>query len=208
MAEHGRLGPIEWAAVSRPLPGEKACGDRPLAIDISPSAALFGVLDGLGHGAEAARAAQRGVDVLRQDPDKPLGVLVQLCHRALADTRGVAMTLARIEFEAHLLSWTGIGNVTADLAAKSPGGVAIRSSVPLAGGIVGYQIPETVHTQTVSMRPGDLLVMTSDGIAGDFLTGIDFAAKAPVIADQILHDHAKGSDDALVLTARHRGTSG
>jgi hypothetical protein len=29
-----------------------------------------------------------------------------------------------------------------------------------------------------------------------------------VIADQILHDHAKDNDDALVLTARHRGTSG
>ena len=102
MAEHGWLGPIEWAATSRPRPGEKACGDRLLAIDVSPGAALFGVLDGLGHGAEAARAAQRGVDVLRQDPDKPLGVLIQLCHRALADTRGVAMTLVRIEFEADL----------------------------------------------------------------------------------------------------------
>ena len=50
MAEHGWLGPIEWAATSRPRPGEKACGDRPLAIDVSPGAALFGVLDGLGHG--------------------------------------------------------------------------------------------------------------------------------------------------------------
>ena len=34
------------------------------------------------------------------------------------------MTLARIDFETDTLSWIGIGNVTADLVAKSPGGVA------------------------------------------------------------------------------------
>jgi hypothetical protein len=28
------------------------------------------------------------------------------------------------------------------------------------------------------------------------------------IADQILHRHIKGNDDALVLAARHRGASG
>ncbi|HME76823.1 MAG TPA: SpoIIE family protein phosphatase [Mycobacterium sp.] len=208
MAEHGWLGPIEWAAAARPLSSEEACGDYPVAVDVGPSAALFGVLDGLGHGGEAARAAQRAAEVLRDAPDKPLGVLVQLCHRALADTRGVAMTLARIEFEADLLSWTGIGNVTADLVVKSPGGVGIRSSARLAGGIVGYRIPDTVHTQTVSMRPGDLLVMTTDGIGGDFLADIDFSASAVAIADQTLRRYRKDNDDALVLAARHRGASG
>ncbi len=29
-----------------------------------------------------------------------------------------------------------------------------------------------------------------------------------MIADQILHKHAKDNDDALVFAARHRGTSG
>ena len=208
MAEHGWLGPIEWAASARPLSSEEPCGDHPVAVDVSPSAALFGVLDGLGHGAEAARAAQRGVEVLCGAPDKPLAVLVQLCHRALAETRGVAMTLARVDLEADLLSWTGIGNVAANLVVKSPSGVLIRSSARLVGGIVGYRIPETVHTQTVSMRPGDLLVMTSDGIGGDFLDGIDFSAPALAIAEQILSSHAKDTDDALVLAARHRGWSG
>jgi phosphoserine phosphatase RsbX len=208
MAEHGRLGPIEWAARSRPLSSETACGDQSVAIDLGGYAALFGVLDGLGHGNEAAQAATRGVEVLREDPNRPLGVLVQLCHRALTDTRGVVMTLARIDFKAGLLSWNGIGNVAGDLVTKSPSGVEIRSSALLAGGIVGYRIPETVHTQTVSIHPGDLLVVASDGIAENHLDGIDFAAPALTIAEQILHSHAKDSDDALVLTARHRGVSG
>jgi negative regulator of sigma-B (phosphoserine phosphatase) len=208
MAEHGWLGPIEWAAKARPRPGENVCGDRMIAVDVEDTGALIGVLDGLGHGAEAAEAASRGVDVLRAARAEPLDVLVQRCHRALSGTRGVAMTLARIDFRTDTLSWAGIGNVAADLVAKHPAGVEVRSSARLAGGIVGYRIPEALTPQEVPIRPGDLLVITSDGIVEDHLDGIDFAASSLAIADQILRRHAKDSDDALVLAARHRGVSG
>src|SRR5271170_7471060 len=208
MAEHGWLGPIEWAAKSRPRPGENVCGDRLLAVDVNGTGALIGVLDGLGHGAEAAEAANRGVEVLRNARSEPLDVLVQRCHRALSGTRGAAMTLARIDFQTDTLSWVGVGNVAADLVAKHPAGVEVRSSVPLAGGIVGYRIPEVVVSQDFPIRPGDLLGIASDGIDENHLDGIDFAAPALTIAEQILHSHAKDNDDALVLTARHRGASG
>ena len=36
-----------------------------------------------------------------------LEVLIQLCHRVLGGTRGVAMTLARVDFAANTLTWTG-----------------------------------------------------------------------------------------------------
>ena len=52
------------------------------------------------------------------------------------------MTLARIDFETDTLSWIGIGNVTADLVAKRPTGSEVRSSALLAGGIVGYRMPQ------------------------------------------------------------------
>jgi phosphoserine phosphatase RsbX len=208
MAEHGWLGPIEWAAKSRPRPGENVCGDRLLAVDVNGTGALIGVLDGLGHGVEAAEAANCGVEVLRNARSEPLDVLVQRCHRALSGTRGAAMTLARIDFQADTLSWVGIGNVAADLVAKHPAGVEVRSSARLAGGIVGYRIPEVLTPQEVPIRPGDLLVIATDGIGEDHLDDIDFSAPALVIADQILHSHAKDNDDALVLAARHRGASG
>jgi serine phosphatase RsbU (regulator of sigma subunit) len=208
MAEHGWLGPIEWAAKARPRPGENVCGDRMIAVDVDGAGALIGVLDGLGHGAEAAEAATRGVDVLLAARAEPLDVLVKRCHRALTGTRGVAMTLARLDFRTDTLSWAGIGNVAADLVAKRPAGVEVRSSARLAGGIVGYRIPEALIPQEVPIRPGDLLVITSDGIVEDHLDDIDFAASSLAIADQILRRHAKDNDDALVLAARHRGVSG
>jgi phosphoserine phosphatase RsbX len=208
VAEHGRLGPIEWAATSRALPGQDVCGDRSVAVDVNGTSALIGVLDGLGHGAPAAEAACCGAQVLGDGRSEPLDVLVESCHRAMSDTRGAAMTLARIDFEKDRLSWTGIGNVAADLVAKHPAGIEVRSSVRLAGGIVGYQIPDVIAVQDFPMRPGDLLVITSDGIGENHLDDIDFAAPALTIAQQILHMHAKDNDDALVLTARHRGVSG
>lgn len=146
-----------------------------------------------------------GADVLKRAPEQRLEVLVQLCHRVLGGTRGAAMTLARIDFEDSKLSWTGIGNVTANLVAKTASGVQVRSSARLAAGIVGYRIPDITPAQTVPIRIGDLLVIASDGITDDHLDHIDFAASAAVIAEHILDKHAKESDDAMVLTARHRG---
>ena len=207
MRDNGRLGPIEWANAGRPLPGEQTSGDRKIAIGIDNDAALFGVIDGLGHGPAAATAAMRAVEALQRAGGERLEVLVQLCHRVLGGTRGVAMTLARVDFAARTLTWTGVGNVSANLVSKDVTGVHIRSSARLAAGIVGYRIPEIRPAQVVSLRIGDLIVLASDGIAEDHLDHIDFAARATVIADQILGKHAKETDDAMVLAARHRGAS-
>jgi serine phosphatase RsbU (regulator of sigma subunit) len=189
------------------LPGELVSGDQPIAIEIGQGAALFGVMDGLGHGPDAARAALRATDALRRAHTERVEVLVQLCHRVLGGTRGVAMTLARVDFAAGTLTWTGVGNVAANLVAKDVTGTLIRSSARLSAGIVGYRIPEIRPAQVVPMRAGDLLVIASDGITEDHLDHIDFAASATVIAKEIMGRHAKETDDAMVLAARHRGAS-
>jgi serine phosphatase RsbU (regulator of sigma subunit) len=178
-----------------------------MAIAIDDDAALFGVFDGLGHGPPAAVAAERAIDALRQAPGERVEVLVQLCHRVLSGTRGVAMTLARVDFTSNTLTWTGVGNVTANLVAKDVTGLHVRSSARLAAGIVGYRIPEIRPAQVVSLRAGDLIVIATDGIDDDHLDHIDFATPATAIAEVILTKHAKDSDDALVLAARHRGAT-
>lgn len=207
MHESGRFGPIEWARAGRPLPSEYTSGDRGIAVDIDGGAALFGVVDGLGHGPDAAVAALRAVEAVTRASSQRLEVLIQLCHRLLEGTRGVAMTLARVDFATNTLTWTGVGNVAADLVAKVPAGSHIRSSVRLTAGIVGYRIPEIRPAQVVTMRAGDLLLISTDGVAEGRLEHIDFAAPAAAIAEEILGKHAKDSDDAMVLAARHRGPS-
>lgn len=198
---------MEWARAGRPVPGEYTSGDRGIAVDIDGEAALFGVLDGLGHGPAAAAAALRALDALTHARTERLEVLIQLCHRVLAGTRGAAMTLARVDFADNTLSWTGVGNVSANLIAKDAAGVHIRSSARLAAGIVGYRIPEIRPAQVLPLRTGDLLVIATDGITEEHLDHIDFAASATDIAEETLTKYAKESDDAMVLAARHRGAS-
>ena len=55
------------------------------------------------------------------------------------------------------------------------------------------------------MRPEHLLVMASDGI-GDGHLEVDFAASTEAIANGILGEHTRVTDDARSLVARHGGS--
>jgi hypothetical protein len=207
MGEHGRLGPMEWATAARARSGEIVCGDRWVAVASGPDAALFGVIDGLGHGEPAAAAARCAEQVLTTAGDRPLEDLITLCHRELAATRGAAITLVRTDFASGTLHWTGVGNVSAHLLTRTAAGVDSRSTVRLLGGIVGDQLPDLTATDGVALRTGNILVMATDGIGENHTEEIEFAATAETLAERILRGHRRGTDDALVLVAKHRGVA-
>ncbi|MCM6772273.1 SpoIIE family protein phosphatase [Nocardia sp. CDC159] len=206
MHEDGHIGEIEWAVAGRALPGQRVSGDRSIVLDAGGGSALFAVLDGLGHGTAAAEAADRAAQVLSENRAEPLDVLMVLCHRAMADTRGAAVSLALFD-AADRLHWLGVGNVDSRVIAAGPVKPTIRASALLTRGIVGYLLPPNLQTQTVVVRPGDLLLMSTDGIVSDFVDGIDLAKPTSEITAAILAGHTKDTDDALVLAARHRGHS-
>ena len=66
-----RRGPVEWAVARRCRRGEATSGDLAV-VSVLPEGALVAGIDGLGHGAEAARAAQRAADVVRERPSPDL----------------------------------------------------------------------------------------------------------------------------------------
>src|SRR5437773_929428 len=75
------------------LPGETESGDLHLVKSVG-SGVLAAVVDGLGHGAEAASAARAAVAVLERHAGESPLPLLQRCHRALIGTRGVVLSLA------------------------------------------------------------------------------------------------------------------
>ena len=207
MHDGGRIGPLEWAVAGRPLAGEDVSGDAWVACDTGGGSALFAVIDGLGHGEAAALASQRAVAVITENAGEPVDVLMLLCHEALGDTRGAAISLSLIRFDDPVLQWASVGNVWSSVVAVAPGGVETRAAALLAGGIVGYRLPSIVVPPAVPIKTGDLLIMASDGITGDHVDAVDPTKSEELIAAEIVARHAKSNDDAVAMVARYRGTA-
>lgn len=205
MAECGANGRLEWAVATRPMPGEAVSGDQ-CVVEVTATETVLAVIDGLGHGPEAAAAAGAAVDVLRENAAEPVEALLVLCHTALARTRGAAITVASISAASGSMSWLGVGNVEAALFRRPPSGVSAADSSPqmalLVGGIVGHQLP-ALRSHDVELQAGDLLLMATDGIARSFTQDVRLGAAPARLADGILEDLARPTDDALILAARY-----
>lgn len=195
---------IEWGVAALTLPGETYSGDLYLVKGVS-GGALVAVVDGLGHGEEAATAARTAVATLEQHADDTVAALLERCHWALKGTRGVVMSVAHIDPHERALTWAGVGNVEALLihGAPAPRAAAGRTSLVTRGGIVGSELPP-VRAQRLPLATGDLLLLATDGVREGFVDGLPLDGPAQRLADQILARHQKGTDDALVLVARYR----
>jgi hypothetical protein len=198
---------LDWAIASRPMAGQDLSGDI-ATVQTSDHRAVIAVIDGLGHGPEAATAAQAAAQVVEKHRAEPLEALLLLAHEQLADTRGAAATVAIVDGVAGRLDWVGVGNVNATLLRADDTARPRSHGVFLCRGILGYLLPSLHISAPLPLAPGDMLVLATDGVRGD-VTG-PFRAEAPVgrLAETILADQATSDDDALVLVARYRGPAG
>jgi len=194
---------IAWGVAGRALPGQTISGDlhfvRPLSDGV-----LLALVDGLGHGEAATAAARTAVTALDRHAGERLSALVRHCHAALAGTRGVVMTVATLGPASGPLTWLAVGNVEGVLLRANPPPKTAPERALLRSGIVGYQLP-ALHSSTLSVSTGDLLIFATDGIRDGFANGLDHGDTPQHLADDILERQFKGTDDALVLVARYLG---
>lgn len=193
----------EYAVVARPLGGESQSGDASL-VQATDHGLLVAVVDGLGHGEEAAAAAEAAIEVFREHAGLPLATLFQRCHERLQATRGAAVVLAALDSASATLTWAGVGNVEALLVAALPAGGRARQWLTNRGGVVGYRLP-AVEPRVVPIRPGDLLILATDGIDERFGSEQIPSYTPDELAHAILERHGKATDDALVLVLRWLG---
>jgi negative regulator of sigma-B (phosphoserine phosphatase) len=204
MAEEALADPqaafVEWASAARAFGDELVSGDQHVVAD-RPGGTLLAVIDGLGHGpdaAVAARTAARAVEeVAHASPDQ----ILRHCHAASLETRGSAITLAAIDHAAGTMVWAGVGNVAGIVlhSGHSPSTKLIR----VHAGIVGRRLPK-LHAETLTLEDGDVVLLASDGINPNF-AGLEMA-HLPVqrMVDEILATQGVPTDDALVVAARYR----
>jgi negative regulator of sigma-B (phosphoserine phosphatase) len=194
---------LEVGAASAALHGESVSGDEYAVVPFT-GGVLIGAVDGLGHGDEAAHAATRAVSVLEEDAAAPVTTLFQRCHARLARTRGVVMSLASFYEGEERMTWLGVGNVEGTLLRADAEAFWPMESILLLGGVVGFSLPR-LRASTTELKRGDTIILTTDGIESGFRHGLRPGRPAQDLAEQILADHRKHSDDALVLVARYLG---
>lgn len=213
---------IEWGVAGRSLANHAESGDQ-YVVEPFPNGVLAAVIDGLGHGDKAAAAAKTAVATLKKNSTEPVEDLLRLCHQQLKQSRGVVMSLASFNGLNSSLTWLGVGNVEGvllrcngrqtvplDGLSRTPA----SESLLLQGGIVGYRLP-TLRPVTMRLTRGDLLIFATDGIRSGFVRGFardrfkaqsfDRKMPAPQIAQNILTEYGRETDDALVLVARYLG---
>jgi serine phosphatase RsbU (regulator of sigma subunit) len=194
---------IEWGVAGRGL--ELQSGDLHVVLPFADGA-LVALIDGLGHGPQAAMAARAAATVLAMEPGASIQELMQRCHDDLRKTRGAAMTVASFDARAVTMSWCAVGNVDAALLRAAGGRWTAHAAVLLRGGVVGYQLPP-LRVDTHPVRPGDMLVMATDGIRSGFTDSLDMNMPPAEAAHAILLRFGKTTDDAHVLVVRYVGSA-
>jgi phosphoserine phosphatase RsbX len=195
--------PVEWGVAARCRRGEATSGDLAV-VALLPEGALIAAIDGLGHGGEAARAARQAGDVVREQPSQDLVRLAERCHGALRHTRGAAISLAFVCPSKGKVTWLGVGSVEGRLLSGDPSTTRPKGSLALGSGVPGHELPR-LRAAALEVRPGDVLVLATDGIEASFADSLDISGSPQTISERILAAHWKSTDDALVVAVRYLG---
>ena len=196
---------VEYGVAKYVLPGQGESGGHHL-VCCNQRGVLIAVIDGIGHGEEAANASKTAGALLKSLADEPIISLVERCHEKLRGTRGIVLSLAFIEPEHGMMTWLGVGNVQGVLMrcnAKRGNG---KESLLLRGGVVGSQLP-TLQATVLQIERGDTLFFATDGVRNDFSESLSAKENPQRAADRILEQYRSGNDDALVLITRLTGIS-
>jgi len=178
------------------MAGETSSGDAWTHLEDGAHTTIL-LADGLGHGDDAAAAANAAVRELRTGLD-PVALLTRI-HGALRTTRGAAGAVAYWNRHTGALQYAGIGNIAASIVVDGES----RSLVSMPG-ILGHGI-QRPRTFDYALPAGGLLVMHSDGLR----SGWDLSAypgitrRDPLVTAAVLiRDWERGRDDVSVVVAR------
>jgi anti-sigma regulatory factor (Ser/Thr protein kinase) len=181
-------------------PGEETAGDAWSSYGDAAGITVF-VVDGLGHGAEAALAASAAVNQFQQSRQEPPAEIIAAVHRAMRHTRGGAVAVARLDWESATVSYAGVGNI-AGVVVSAAGQERRMVSLP---GIAGHNARKIQAFEYPC--PDGVLIMHSDGVATSWTLnrypGL-IQAHPLLVAGVLYRDFARGRDDATISVSRTR----
>jgi anti-sigma regulatory factor (Ser/Thr protein kinase) len=194
---------LELGAVCLPKHGESVAGDGWL-LESSGDYRTILVMDGLGHGPNAARAARAATDAFAAHKSATPGALMEICHSALTSTRGAAGAAARIALAKNQGSFAGIGNIACRVETTGE-----RRQLVSHSGTLGH-VMRRVQEFDFAFPAGALLILHSDGLKTRW-TSADYpglmSRHAGLIAGVLYRDHERGRDDVTVVVLKNKAFS-
>ncbi len=191
---------LEIGAVNIALAGEEVCGDS-WAIEETANQAQVFVVDGLGHGLQAAEAARAAIEVFQQHAGSSPTEIIQRTHSALRSTRGAALAVAEIDRSRGEIRFAGVGNISGSIIGLGDG----RSqSMVSHNGTVGHTIRK-IQEFAYPWLPGSVLIMHSDGLGTQWQLSRypGLVARHPaLVAGTLYRDFRRIRDDATVVVVR------
>jgi anti-sigma regulatory factor (Ser/Thr protein kinase) len=199
-------GLIEVGGVITPHPDESAVGDG-FGVAWEANRMTVGVVDGLGHGVEAAEARKAALELLENQPALDSAGLLREIDEGLRVTRGAAAAIAQIDGWSRQLSFAGVGNVTGRLFhPRAHQTLVSRPGILGAANGMGVAARPRLHrVVSADWTAPAVLVLHTDGITSRWdpadHPGTDHHHPA-VLAALIWRDALRGNDDATVVVVR------
>jgi len=190
---------LHVGAVNVCKPGQEVCGDS-WGVEQTENSFTLMVADGLGHGLDARTASLEAVRMLHLTPNLSPVALIERVHQALRSSRGAAVAVARIDRIANRVTFSGIGNITAQVYSSA----TTSQSLISVYGTAGFQT-QRIREFQYPWTDNGMLLMFSDGLGSQTsLAGYaGLALRDPaLIAGVLYRDFARGNDDATAVVAK------
>lgn len=190
---------LESGVICIPIRGETVCGDD-WNLHAAKGRYVLLVVDGLGHGPEAAAAALAAKDVVQRNALRTPAEQMDAVHGALRPTRGAAAAIVELSPWSEVGTFCGVGNIGCFV--RSEGRTRHLAS---HNGILGHQVRK-VQEFSFPFPPNALLYAYSDGMNSRWDPGAYPGLEnrpAALIAAVLYRDHARGRDDTTLAVIRN-----
>lgn len=189
--------PFARGGLTVPYKHELMSGDKWYVADI-PDGLYCLLVDGLGHGVEAAEASNLAIKRFKECLTLPPSAMLKALHTALRGTRGAVGAVAKINTVEQTIVYSGLGNISGILSVDGD-----YKHLVSMNGTLGYEARKTLDVN-LPWNPGSMLIMHSDGLSAKTPDKISevHTSEVPVIAAWLFQHFAKTTDDATILVVR------
>ena len=189
---------LDVGVASRACLGQRVNGDA-FVVQRWADHLLVAVIDGVGHGQHAHRAAAAARGHLETHVRSPLDRLFRGVAGDCQATRGVVMAVARIDVRAKRIQFASVGNIEVRMLHPTQ-----KADLRVRRGVLGGRAPPAQVTEQ-PWPESAWLVMHSDGLNSRWRPADHpdlWGGTARNAAHALLSRIARDDDDATVLTVR------